>query len=129
MHDDFLRRFVVLIHDHPVLHWDLMLEKEALLRTWRLARQPDAAGPIHAEELPEHRPAYLDYEGPVSGNRGIVRRFDRGEFTVVEESGTRLVVDLAGNVLRGRATLERGGHPAHWIFSFEFCPGALQRGP
>src|SRR5262249_60311740 len=95
MRDDFMRRFVVLIHNHPALHWDLMLEKQAALRTWRLARPPDAAGSIHAEELPDHRQAYLDYEGPVSGDRGAVRRLARGEFTGVEESGTRRVVTLS----------------------------------
>ena len=113
-----MSRFVILIHDYPELHWDFMLEKEAVLRTWRLARQPSEAGPIDAEPLADHRLAYLDYEGPVSGNRGSVRRFDRGEFTLIAESAERIVVELCGAVLRGTAVLERGGDEKNWTFSF-----------
>src|SRR6266481_8830595 len=102
-----MSRFVILIHDYPELHWDFMLEKEAVLRTWRLARQPSEAGPIDAVPLADHRLAYVDYEGPVSGNRGSVRRFDRGEFTVVREIVDRLEIQLEGTILQGRALIER----------------------
>ena len=33
-------RFVILEHDYPELHWDLMLETAGALRTWRLLRPP-----------------------------------------------------------------------------------------
>jgi hypothetical protein len=112
-------RFVVLIHDYPELHWDFMLEKEAILRTWRLSRSPAEAGPIDAESLADHRLAYLDYEGPVSDNRGSVRRFDRGKYTVVEESPHRIEVQLEGAVLKGRAAIERRNSIEPWAFHFE----------
>jgi hypothetical protein len=111
-------QFVVLVHDHPVHHWDFMLEKEAALRTWRLARQPSEPGPIDAEALADHRLSYLDYEGLVSGNRGSVHRFDRGEFAHVAETTERIVIELYGAVLRGTAVLERSGEETNWIFSF-----------
>jgi hypothetical protein len=111
-------RFVVLIHDDPALHWDFMLEKEAILRTWRLARSPDAAGTTDAEPLADHRLAYLDYEGPVSGNRGSVRRFDRGEYAFIEETPHRIEVRLEGAVLGGRAVIERA-ESAGWKFEFK----------
>jgi hypothetical protein len=75
-----LRRFVILEHDHPFLHWDLLLEEECSARTWRLLRKPCLGEPIRAEQLPEHRLMYLDYEGPVSGSRGSVRRFLAGTY-------------------------------------------------
>ena len=112
-------RFVVLIHDHPALHWDLMLEKEAGLRTWRLSRAPGEALSIAAEPLADHRLAYLDYEGPVSGNRGSVRRFDRGEYALIGETAGRLEVKLAGTVLRGKAVIERKESANCWTFTFE----------
>jgi hypothetical protein len=113
-----MSRFVVLIHDSPMLHWDFMLENEAALRTWRLARQPSEPGPIDAEALADHRLAYLDYEGPVSGDRGSVRRFDRGEYALVEETTERVVIELRGAVLRGMAVFERGGDGEDWTFAF-----------
>ena len=76
-------RFVVLQHDWPHLHWDLMLENGANLRTWRLSEPPNPGPPIALALLPPHRSMYLDYEGPVSGNRGAVRRVLSGTYETV----------------------------------------------
>ncbi len=65
-------RFAVLRHDHPFLHWDLLLEDGAEAATWRLLRQPVFGEPIAAELLAPHRLMYLSYAGPVSGGRGHV---------------------------------------------------------
>jgi len=35
--------------------------------------------------LAEHRPAYLDFEGPISGDRGFVMRLARGEVMAVRD--------------------------------------------
>ena len=113
-------RFVILTHDHPFLHWDFMLEKEAGLHTWRLLQAPDGGGAIEAEPLAVHRLAYLDYEGPVSGNRGTVWAFDRGDYTLVEEAGDSVVVQLRGAKLRGQATIRR--QPETGAATFEFLP-------
>src|SRR5579872_4077691 len=108
-------RFVVLTHNHPVFHWDFMLERDGALQTWRLAKPPDAGGPIDAEALADHRLTYLDYEGPVSGGRGEVTRWDRGEFEIVESTPDRVVVRLAGGRVNGVARLDRDVAQA-WIF-------------
>jgi DNA polymerase Ligase (LigD) len=108
-------RFVVLTHDHPVLHWDLMLEYEGHLRTWRLAKPPDAGGPIEAQAIGDHRLAYLDYEGPVSGGRGHVKRWDTGEYKLTTSTPERIVVYLAGERLIGEASLEPVSSSG-WIF-------------
>ena len=103
-------RFVILEHDHPVLHWDLMLEADGVLQTWRLERAPEEPGcTIHATALGDHRIAYLDYEGPVSGQRGNVQRWDGGIFTWQVDAADRLVVLLEGQRLRGRVVLSKTG--------------------
>jgi hypothetical protein len=109
-------RFVVLTHDHPKLHWDFLLEQGQILRTWRLAQPPDTPGPIDAEPIGDHRLRYLDYEGPVGGGRGEVRRWDRGEYEIVESTAERVVVRLEGECLRGEATLERAAEHNKWSF-------------
>jgi len=73
-------RFVVLEHDHPNLHWDLMLEQADGLRTWRLAEFPTVGRTVGAELTFVHRSVYLEYEGPVSGDRGTVKRVLSGVF-------------------------------------------------
>src|SRR5262245_41993464 len=76
-------RFVLLEHRWNGVHWDLMLETETggLLRTWAIDSEVVAGLDLPARELGDHRADYLDYEGEVSGNRGTVRRIDRGEYT------------------------------------------------
>lgn len=100
-------RFAILTHDHPFWHWDVLLEKEAVLRAWRVLSSPDSDGPLTAEALPDHRTVYLDYEGPVSGNRGEVRQWDSGEYSLVAESESELIVELNGRRLCGKFRLSQ----------------------
>jgi hypothetical protein len=97
-------RFVVLEHDHPSRHWDLMLEEGPSLWSWRLPAPP-GPGVQQAERTPDHRLLYLDYEGPVSGNRGKVVRWDAGEFSWRAREPGRLEVELHGQRLRGTLVL------------------------
>jgi hypothetical protein len=98
-------RFVILEHDHPYLHWDLMLEAGDVLRTWRLAAPPRLREAIPATSLGDHRLLYLDYEGPLSGNRGQVSRWDAGEFSWQTNEPGRLAVQLEGRRMRGVVVL------------------------
>jgi hypothetical protein len=109
---DSPRRFVVLFHIHPVEgdHYDVMIEWGRILRTWRVARHPENAtrdGSIDCEAIGDHRIVYLDYEGPVSGNRGHVTRYDAGHCRIVEESIDRIVIEFAGRIIEGRFVLKR----------------------
>jgi hypothetical protein len=102
-------RFVLLYHECPPSfgkpsHWDLMLERDGVLLTWSLAALPAAWGggrdaaeeQIVATRLADHRIAYLDYEGPISGDRGGVTRVDGGEYEVLEETEQAIRVRLQG---------------------------------
>lgn len=108
-------RFSVLHHDWPAPHFDFLLENEATLLTWRLSAwpaQPADTGqsePTQAERIDNHRSIYLDYEGPVSQNRGSVRRIDTGTFVEIESTASRLVVLLDGQFGRCRLTLPATG--------------------
>ena len=89
-------------------HWDLLLEVPGhpLLPTWHLAADPCVEhGEIPAERIQDHRPHYLDYEGEVSGQRGSVRRIDRGTATVERFDARAIVFSLDGPKLRGRFAL------------------------
>lgn len=97
-------RYAILEHDWPARHWDLFLEADGVLRAWRLLAEPLPGAAVPAEPAADHRLFYLDYEGPVSGNRGVVTRWDAGEFDWIEDGG-RVVVELRGERLVGRFTL------------------------
>jgi len=115
-------RFAILRHETPPgssrpLHWDLLLEDGDTLLTWALAEPPVAGRTIAAEALPNHRAAYLDYEGPVSGDRGTVTRWDAGTFQWRRRSGDEIAIELEGRILRAEATLTRANDTSpEWQF-------------
>jgi len=116
-------RYVILQHEmstperEPV-HWDFMLERNGILQTWALAEQPTLQREIPADQLPDHRLAYLDYEGPISGDRGSVTRWDAGEYQLGSESADELQIRLTGQKLSGEVLLRRAEEPQRWRFTF-----------
>lgn len=78
----FPRRAVLLLHEgFGVPHIDLLFERDdGPLVTFRtpvgisLLLRPDQTATFEAERSPDHRRVYLEYEGPVSNQRGTVRR-------------------------------------------------------
>jgi len=124
-------RFVLLYHDCPPeherpSHWDLMLEVGDVLRTWAIPRLPfgwEAARARTAEAFPacvlassetrvmatplaDHRIAYLHEQGPLTGNRGEVRRIDAGTYQTVAQESRLWQVALYGEVIQGTITLQ-----------------------
>ncbi len=96
-----------------------MLEADGALRTWRLLQSPNATEAVTAEPLPNHRLEYLDYEGPVSNNRGHVKQLDHGEFTLIRDTDAELAIQLLGKVLSGRATITFDAATQESTFRFE----------
>jgi hypothetical protein len=113
-------RFVILQHDHPRgMHYDFMLETGDVLKTWLLAEPPAMGMKQPAEILPDHRLAYLDYEGPISDDRGAVTRWDRGTYRLIEQTSASMIVELLGEKMRGRAILESATeNPPCWRCRF-----------
>lgn len=103
-------RFVILHHllDDSE-HWDLMLEQGEVLLTWQLLRDPTDPSnfPIPALRIGDHRKAYLNYEGLVTGNRGTVRRVDSGTVEFEENTPQYHRVVLHGDRLRGTFLLRQ----------------------
>lgn len=89
--DQSALRFVVLHHegiDDP--HFDLLMEYQpgSPLQAFRCPAWPiTRRTPLVA--LPDHRREYLEYEGPISGNRGRVRRVASG--TVDRQPESQLI--------------------------------------
>jgi hypothetical protein len=76
-------------------HFDLMLETSvgSGLATWRVGSWPLRTGtPI--EHLAQHRREYLEYQGPLSDNRGEVWRVAAGAHSVLQDDPALLVVRL-----------------------------------
>ena len=91
-----------------------MLEVGGVLKTWALSGPPDGSPVVAAEMLADHRLQYLDYEGPISGDRGHVTRWDAGQYELETQTPDRWVVILSGQRLQGRVVLSRQGGQTGW---------------
>ena len=91
-------------------HYDLMLEHGDGLRTWRLVNTAFQTFQI-ARQIKDHRKTYLDFEGEVSGERGRVKSWDTGNYTIDEWKDERIQVALVGRSLKTRLLLSLG--PKH----------------
>jgi len=115
-------RFVLLRHQCPPdyekpSHWDLMLEQGNSLATWELRELPASwarllnlpqnatVETVATVRLPDHRLAYLEFEGPLSGNRGEVHPCDRGDYKLLTQQEEILVFRLFGATLTCEAKL------------------------
>jgi hypothetical protein len=117
-------RYVLLRHDTPAdpdrpVHWDLMLESEGVLWTWALSEMPSANKSLDCERLADHRIAYLDYEGPISGDRGEVRRVMSGEFRFEDVSGDRIRLLTTVGELPRQVEFVRQADSQRWIVKLD----------
>ena len=115
-------RYVILQHIMPPhsgrdSHYDLMLEANGKLLTWAIPDVPSAGLRTTATKLPDHRLEYLDYEGPVSSNRGEVRRIGAGDYVTqqLHESVATFYLRCATNSLLCELRHDSG---AEWTVEF-----------
>jgi len=100
-------RFVVLRHDlSGSVHWDLMLDFGEVLATWQFGFDPCGPGEgdgfsARVRRIGDHRRLYLDYEGPVSGDRGRVTRVDGGDYELLSRRADVWVLRVEGEKLSG----------------------------
>ena len=110
--------FVILAHTgHGAEHYDLMLERAGALATWQLTCLPASLEPgraLPARKLPDHRTAYLDYEGPVRGGRGSVRRAAGGTYEALLVEPDCWVIRLASEGGALMLELRRAGSGGRW---------------
>ena len=89
-----------------------MLEYGDHLATWELPEALEVGARLDVVPLANHRLAYLDYEGPLTEQRGTVSRYEWGSYKTVLDDARQQVVVLHGQTLEGRLTIgkanERG---------------------
>ena len=94
-----------------------MLEHGEGLETWAILHQLQLGCTVAAERLATHRKFYLGYEGPISGERGEVSRWDFGAFTCETWRPDVIEVVLSGECLQGRALLIPTNNAPGWSIS------------
>jgi hypothetical protein len=113
-------------------HFDLLIDPggDALLWTWEtdqnVFENDGNSNRITATRLPDHRRVYLDFEGPLSGDRGEVKRQLFGTF-VTSQCGNDQLLRLTikaktshGVKVEGELTLMQDTSNA-WQLEFTLC--------
>lgn len=111
---------VLLLHELPdgSSHFDWLIAPDTgglrPLVSFRLGQRVDQLRPgmaLAAERIAEHRPAWIDLEGPVSGGRGTARRLARGRVVSERTEGAAWLLEIAWDSGGGGG----GGGPAQQL--------------
>jgi len=103
-------RFVVQEHTTPEgVHWDLMLERDGVLATFRLEAEPAhcLTHEVQAVKIFDHPLRFLTYEGPVQKGTGKVRIVDSGVYQCDDRKDDLMAIELKGSILKGNFTMTR----------------------
>lgn len=109
---DQIRRFVVLRHERGGdVHWDLMIEEDQHLATWRMdcAPQQITGQPVDLVRIYDHPLRFLTYRGPVQDGSGRVECADIGACHVGGSLTTGGTLVLSGRLLNGAFRLTAMG--------------------
>ena len=96
-----------------------MFQLDGVLLTWAVEECPRPGLRTVARALDAHRLEYLDYSGPVSGNRGEVSPWDRGSYQGNLSRTNRFSLHLQGDQCDGLIQMEPvDGDEGKWFVTF-----------
>lgn len=113
------KRFVIQEHSKEnVVHWDLMLEAESSLTTYRLELPPEkiAHKDCQATKIFDHDLKFLTYQGPVNKGLGNVQIVEAGTYCVLQKKTDYWQLKLEGKILKGHFWL-RHINQDEWQFT------------
>lgn len=118
------RIYSVQKHDASRLHYDLRLEKDGVLKSWAIPKDPskDPSDKRLAIETEDHSLDYADFEGEIEEGQygaGTVELWDKGIYEEVKWREDEIIVDISGDKLSGKFVLIRfqpDEDPDNWLF-------------
>lgn len=103
--------FVIQEHHASHLHWDLRLEIGGVLKSWAVPKNiidVNYGTKRLAIQVEDHPIEYASFEGEIPKGMygaGTVRIFDKGVFTLEEETDNKLTFELKGKTMVGKYSL------------------------
>lgn len=93
-----------------ILHRDLRLEREGVLKSWAVPKEPPVAAGVKrlAVEVEDHEREYIDFEGEVPEGEygaGTVSIRDSGTYELLSEDDRRIKIAFRGKRLGGEYVL------------------------
>ena len=100
------RVFAIQKHHARHLHYDMRLEREGVLKSWAIPKEPPSVPGIKrlAVETEDHPLGYQDFEGEIpEGNYGAgkVEIWDKGSYLPIEWKERLIVFEVNARKLKG----------------------------
>lgn len=114
---------VYVIHEHHAsrLHFDLRLERNGVLMSWAIPKEPRMDNKKRlAIRVEDHPLEYADFFGEIPEGEygaGMVKIWDKGTWQPENIKSFKIVAIIKGRKLKGRfALVQLKNNPKNWIF-------------
>ena len=113
--------FVIQKHDASHLHYDLRLEKDGVLKSWAVPKEPPLTPSIRrlAIQTEDHPVEYAAFEGEIPEGEygaGTVEIWDKGDYSVEKWEEREIIIEICGQKLRGVYCLIKFKNKKNWLF-------------
>jgi DNA ligase D-like protein (predicted 3'-phosphoesterase) len=113
--------YVIQKHDASHLHYDLRLEREGVLKSWAVPREPPLKPGIRrlAVQTEDHPLAYAAFQGTIPEGEygaGTVEIWDSGTYISEKWTEKEIIVNINGEKLKGLYCLIAFRSDKNWLF-------------
>lgn len=113
--------FVVHKHAATHLHYDLRLEMDGTLKSWAVPKEPPTGLGVKrlAVQVEDHPLSYATFDGTIPKGEygaGKVEIWDSGTYRLIDRKEDKIIVEIAGQKLRGGYVLIRLKDKRNWLF-------------
>ncbi len=102
-------RYVIHHHICEDEHYDLMIEDNDSLKTWRIGQKDLSilidGHEIRGQKIKDHRKEYLSFEGQINSGKGRVEIFDSGKLVFIDNDINKIRCKFHGKIFRGEITI------------------------
>ena len=117
-----MAKYVIHKHKARTLHYDLRLERNRVLKSWAVPKEPPKTKGVKRLAIPtdDHALSYATFEGEIKEGygKGTVKIWDRGTHKVKEWTPDKIVTTISGKKLKGDYCLIkfRDSDKPMWLF-------------
>jgi len=113
--------YVIQRHEATHLHYDLRLEMDGVLKSWAVPKEPPTTPGVRrlAVQVEDHPVDYAEFEGVIPEGEygaGTVEIWDKGTYKLLDRKEDKLIIEIAGNRLKGVYVLLRFKDKKNWLF-------------